>query len=171
MHARQTVDSWLSQINPEDASLVLDTHGQCQLMRSRDELCTVFVPAQTSESFVLYSHVWHLTEALETQQYESLLGLNMLGIKTLGCTLGLDAHFRSLLLSYPQDLAGCDLERFCSVVDNFFSAAATVRREIEAILNARTARSTAAAPALDSLGHLQRLRIAETAETDSRSPR
>ena len=130
MQARNTVNTWLSQLNPNDPSLVLDTSGQCQLIRKPGELCTVFVPADTSPVLVLYSHISHLPEALQPAHYEALLALNTLGIKTLGCTLGLDPHFRSLMLSYSVAFAHCDLESFCTAVDNFFTAAEHVRGEI-----------------------------------------
>jgi hypothetical protein len=143
MHARRTVNAWLFQINPNDPALVLDPHGQCQLARTPEELCTVFVPAESSESVVVYSHVWHLTHELSAAQYEALLALNLMGIKTFECTLGLDPHLRSLVLSYSLALAGCELEGFCTAVDNFFGAAAKVRYGIEAAVQQQTSRKSA----------------------------
>jgi hypothetical protein len=145
MHARRTVDTWLSQINPDDPSLVLDPHGQCQLIRTPSEMCTLFVPADTSEAVMLYSHLWQLSGEVSTNQYEALLGLNMLGIKTLGCTLGLDTHVRSLVLSYSLPLKGCDLDGFCNAINNFFSATSEVRREIDLALKAKAPRAPRAA--------------------------
>jgi hypothetical protein len=163
MHARRTINTWLSRINPDDPALVLDTHGQCQLVRTPEELCTVFVPAESSESVVLYSHVWHLTHDLSPAQYEALLALNLMGIKTFECTLGLDQHLRALVLSYSLTLAGCELEGFCTAVDNFFSAAAKVRAGVAAIVQLQTPRKPAvgsgAAPLTGS--HLQQMRFDE----------
>jgi len=140
MHARSTIDAWLSQINPDDPSLLLDLEGQCQLIRSPSEMCTLFLPANTSEAVMLYSHLWQLSGEVSANQYEALLGLNTLGIKTLGCTLGLDAHVRSLVLSYSLPLKGCDLDGFCSAVDSFFSATGQVRKEIDAALKPKALR-------------------------------
>lgn len=145
MHARSTIDAWLSQINPDDPSLLLDPEGQCQLIRSPSEMCTLFLPAHAREAVMLYSHLWQLSGEVSADQYEALLGLNMLGIKTLGCTLGLDARMRSLVLSYSLPLHGCDLDGFCNAINNFFSAISEVRREIDLALKAKARRAPRAA--------------------------
>jgi hypothetical protein len=163
MHARSTVDTWLSQLNPNDPSLVLDPYGQCQLVRNPNEMCTLFVPADTSEAVVLYSHIWQLSGEFKADQYEALLGLNMLGIKTLGCTLGLDAQFRSLVLSYALPFKGCDLDGFCTAVDNFFSAARQVQEQIDVALKPRAPHAPQV-PSGRSGNALQRPRFLEKAD-------
>jgi hypothetical protein len=136
MNAHQTINSWLSKMNPYDTGLVLDRYGQCQLISYDSTWCTVLVPTDSSAAFTLYADLWPLPNGAHAATYENLLALNLLGIKTLGCILGFDKQLRSLVLSYRRDIGSTDFHQFCAVVENFLAAAADMKKQVIAIFKA-----------------------------------
>jgi hypothetical protein len=143
--ARQLVNSWLSKINPADAGLVLDEHGQCRLAPSDGVMATVFVPGASSKVFYCYADLWQLPEKTAPEQLEALLAMNLLALETMGGTLGVDRQLRSLVYFYSREIAHTDLGLFCTIVDNFLQASVDVKRHIAQIF-----RAPAAAPRMFS---------------------
>lgn len=135
MDAYRTVNEWLSKINPQDQSLALDQYGQCQLVHPENGTCNIFIPSATSAHFVLYADLRHLPEKLDPEKYESLLALNIVGMKSGGGMVGLDTQMRSLVYFYSRDIGATDLNLFCTVLQNFFASAADVKKGLSRIFS------------------------------------
>jgi hypothetical protein len=151
MNAHQTINDWLSKINPGDKGLVLDRYGQCPLVGD-DETCNVLVPSLESTAFSLYADIWYLPNEANATAYEELLALNLLGMKTMGCILGFDKKLRSLVLSYSKDIGSTDIKAFCMIVENFFVVGREMKKQLTSIFKSE-AQPEASKPRRTSLLH------------------
>jgi hypothetical protein len=133
MDATQIVNEWLAKLNPGDAGMVLNQHGQCQLV-SKDEQCIVFVPGGKSTEFHLFQDLAPLPAQAEARIYEEVLKLNLPAQATRGGSLGFDPQTRNLVFSYSRDIALTDSKSFCAIVNNFLDAAREIRKRIAAVV-------------------------------------
>ena len=135
MDARALVNSWLARINPSDAGMVLNLHGQCRVKNDAGESCVVFVPAITSTEFLLFQDIALLPLPCDASVYEEILTLNLPSAAKRDGTLALDPHTRDLVLIYTREIAHTDIRGFCAVLENFMHAGGEVKKILLPKLN------------------------------------
>lgn len=106
-------------------ALDMDDFGVCAMSYEDDGRLTLEV-SDGDSSFVLHAPLDRAPVVDREAFLAKLLEINLYGIQTRGCTIGLEPGSDQVILSLRQPIDGLDIIRFESIISNFIDSCTTI---------------------------------------------
>ena len=136
-----TVNSWLAHMGGlMNAELKLDSEGICAITDKASLVVVIEIP-QGSSLVHIYSPICPMLDGLEPNYtlLKRAMELNILGLRTRGGALGLNAERNEIFFSFTLEVDGCEAMKFSNIIQNFMETAKTLKTDLEKTTQALTA--------------------------------
>jgi hypothetical protein len=115
-------------------NLGLRSDGLCVVKQDQSDFEYIIELSHSGELLYIYSPVGDLPVENKSDALEYLLKLNLYGIETNQCSLGLDAKTNKLVLSYSIPVEILNTSLLSNILYNFFSAVPKISKKIESFV-------------------------------------
>ncbi|MDR0351281.1 MAG: type III secretion system chaperone [Puniceicoccales bacterium] len=132
MNARTAVNGMLRDVGTSlGLNLGLRSDGLCVIKQEQSDFEYIIELSKTGDILYMYSPVGDLPTINKSDAMEYLLKLNLYGLETNQCSLGLDAKTNKIVLFYtiPSEVLNATL--ISNILCNFFTTVQKVSKKIE----------------------------------------
>ncbi|MDR2735454.1 MAG: type III secretion system chaperone [Puniceicoccales bacterium] len=132
MENRAFINGMLGEVGRSlGLNLKLRDDGLCIIKQDQFETEYIIELSRTAALLHIYSPIGDLPQTNKADALEYLLKLNLHGLETNQCTIGLDAHTNKIVLSYSISTEILNANLLSNVICNFFTTVPKILKKIE----------------------------------------